>query len=513
MNVSNRLLESTCECRCISRAAFSKSLGSTNQRNCSRSRIVPVARAQNRLDLPHYVRHGTNDASPTQQAGHQQAAAAADVTSSCSQQEQGHLSQQLAQPNSQHGPSWIARLICTQTFVGALLAAALVALVMPGRRSMAAAATLPMPWQVLNQRDYPASSSHQYSTRTEPLSHRSSSRDAALYSSLQSTAAAPRAYNTADSYHRDSSRTTPASRHSTTEYSASNTPVTSTNPVSSSSSSSSEVSTSIPSNTLNADTAVAAPPAGPPFTSSSAAAPSSGSSNSTTGVEELLAHEGATVTLFEAARPSVVNITHLRAMQNFYTLDVHKMAVGQGSGFIWDRNGHVITNYHVIRGAAEMKVTLYDHSSCTARVVGYDASKDIAVLKLALPRGRLEALKPVALGSSAGLRVGQAVFAIGNPFGLDHTLTQGIVSGLGREVSAGLSAIKGVIQTDAAINPGNSGGVLLNSKGAVIGINLGILDPSGKGSFSGVGFAIPIGTALGWSCIFLRRQSYVLIVT
>ncbi|WIA33796.1 hypothetical protein OEZ86_006909 [Tetradesmus obliquus] len=181
-------------------------------------------------------------------------------------------------------------------------------------------------------------------------------------------------------------------------------------------------------------------------------------------------------------------------MQNFYTLDIHRMAVGQGSGFIWDRAGHVITNYHVIKGASEVKVTLFDHSSCTARVVGWDASKDIAVLKLALPRGRLEALQPVSLGSSSRLRVGQAVFAIGNPFGLDHTLTQGIVSGLGRELSTGLSAIKGVIQTDAAINPGNSGGVLLNSSGAVIGVNLGILDPSGRGSFSGVGFAIPIDT-------------------
>ena len=110
------------------------------------------------------------------------------------------------------------------------------------------------------------------------------------------------------------------------------------------------------------------------------------------------------------------------------------------------------------------QVTLHDHSSCTARVVGVDLPKDIAVLKLALPRHKAEALRPVVLGSSSSLLVGQSVFAIGNPFGLDHTLTQGVVSGLGRELSAGIFPIKGVIQTDAAINPGNSGGVLLDSQ-------------------------------------------------
>ncbi|KAF8060075.1 DEGP1 [Scenedesmus sp. PABB004] len=264
-----------------------------------------------------------------------------------------------------------------------------------------------------------------------------------------------------------------------------------------------------------------------------AAPPAAAGPPAARGQEELLAHERATVALFEAASPSVVNICHLRSMSSFHTLDVHRMAVGQGSGFIWDTAGHVVTNYHVIRGAAEVKVTLHDHSSCTARVVGVDAAKDIAVLKLALPRARLEALTPVKLGLSGRLRVGQTVLALGNPFGLvrlagprggprraarrgspgsragptlrarpcraaqDHTLTQGVVSGLGRELSTGLSAVTGVIQTDAAINPGNSGGVLLNSQGAVVGVNLGIMDPSGKGSFSGVGFAIPIDTVRG----------------
>lgn len=147
-------------------------------------------------------------------------------------------------------------------------------------------------------------------------------------------------------------------------------------------------------------------------------------SPSTHGDEELLAHERAAVALFAANTPSVVNITHIRAMQNFYTLDIHKLAVGQGSGLIWDRAGHVVTNYHVIKGASEVKVTLFDHSSCTARVVGVDQVKDIAVLKLALPRQKVEALRPVSLASSSQLRIGQSSYAIGNPFGLDHTLTQ-----------------------------------------------------------------------------------------
>lgn len=201
--------------------------------------------------------------------------------------------------------------------------------------------------------------------------------------------------------------------------------------------------------------------------------------------------------LFERNRPSIVNITHMRAMQNFSTLDIHKLPYGQGSGFIWDVRGHVITNYHIVKGAAEVKVTLHDHSTYTAKVVGADAAKDIAVLKLSMPKSKFKELRPVGLGRSGSLMVGQAVYALGNPWGLDHTLTRGIVSGLGRELSVGMYPIKSVIQSDCPINPGNSGGVLLDSKGAVVGINVAIVDASGKGSYSGVSFSVPVDSVRG----------------
>lgn len=164
---------------------------------------------------------------------------------------------------------------------------------------------------------------------------------------------------------------------------------------------------------------------------------------------------------------------------------------------MWDKAGHVVTNFHVIKGASEVQATLLNQSTVTASVVGYDVDKDIAVLQLELPPEKLKSLVPVDVGTSADLLVGQRVFAIGNPFGLDHTLTQGIISGLNRQLNTGLFPIRNVIQTDAAINPGNSGGVLLNSKGRLIGINTAIADPTGKGSSSGVGFAIPIDTVKG----------------
>lgn len=181
-----------------------------------------------------------------------------------------------------------------------------------------------------------------------------------------------------------------------------------------------------------------------------------------------------------------------------YSMDIEKIPAGTGSGFVWDKKGHVVTNFHVVKGASEVKVTLLDQSSWSARVVGFDPDKDVAVLELSgMPPARMASLQPVTVGSSSDLLVGQRVYALGNPFGLDHTLTQGIISGLGRELNTGLYPIKDVIQTDAAINPGNSGGVLLDSKGRLIGINTAIADPTGKGASSGVGFALPIDTVRG----------------
>ncbi|KXZ43319.1 hypothetical protein GPECTOR_94g641 [Gonium pectorale] len=216
---------------------------------------------------------------------------------------------------------------------------------------------------------------------------------------------------------------------------------------------------------------------------------------------DLTAEELRAIRIFARNTPSVVNITNIRQVpvQNGYmSFDMERIPAGFGSGFVWDDQGHVVTNYHVIKGAAEVKVTLLDQSTFSARVVGGDSDKDVAVLQLVgVPPDKLRQLQPVTLGSSAALLVGQRVFAIGNPLGLEHTLTSGIVSGLNRELSTGTVTIKGLVQTDAAINPGNSGGILLDSVGRVIGINTAIADPTGKGASSGVGFALPIDSVKG----------------
>ncbi|GLC44086.1 hypothetical protein PLESTB_000930900 [Pleodorina starrii] len=218
---------------------------------------------------------------------------------------------------------------------------------------------------------------------------------------------------------------------------------------------------------------------------------------------DLTPEEVRAIRIFARNTPSVVNITNIQQVplgNGFWSsaMDVQKVPAGFGSGFMWDDKGHVVTNFHVIRGADEVKVTLLDQTTYSARVVGGDADKDVAVLQLlGLPPDKMVALQPVTLGSSAGLLVGQRVFAIGNPLGLEHTLTSGIVSGLNRELSTGSVTIKGLVQTDAAINPGNSGGVLLDSGGRVIGINTAIADPSGRGASSGVGFALPIDSVRG----------------
>ena len=198
--------------------------------------------------------------------------------------------------------------------------------------------------------------------------------------------------------------------------------------------------------------------------------------------------EKSTIQIFREASPSVVHITTLTHRRDRLNFNVLEIPEGTGTGFIYDDAGHVVTNFHVVRTAQAAKVMLADNSTWDAKLVGYELDKDIAVLKIEAPPGRL---KKVAIGESAGLQVGQKVFAIGSPFGLDQTLTTGVISGLGREIkSMSGSLIEGAIQTDAAINPGNSGGPLLDSAGRVIGVNTMIVSESG--AFSGIGFAVPV---------------------
>jgi S1-C subfamily serine protease len=202
----------------------------------------------------------------------------------------------------------------------------------------------------------------------------------------------------------------------------------------------------------------------------------------------LAADEQATIALFQRLSPSVVHITTLAAQRDFFSMNVEQVPRGTGTGFVWDRAGHIVTNFHVVQGANAARVTLADQSSYEARLVGAFPDRDLAVLKIDAPAAKLP---PIPVGSSRDLVVGQRVFAIGNPFGLDQTLTTGIVSALNREISSfNNRSIRGVVQTDAAINPGNSGGPLLDSAGRLVGVNTQIASPSGASA--GIGFAIPV---------------------
>ncbi len=197
--------------------------------------------------------------------------------------------------------------------------------------------------------------------------------------------------------------------------------------------------------------------------------------------------ENAVINLFEEAAPSVVYITTSTQSQNYWSLDVSEIPKGTGTGFMWDISGHIVTNYHVIEEGNIFTVTLSDQTSYNAEFVGGSPSKDLAVLKINAPANLL---KPIPIGKSSALRVGQFAYAIGNPFGFDQTLTTGVISALGREITARNGRkIYDVIQTDAAINPGNSGGPLLDSSGNLIGVNTAIYSPSG--AYSGIGFSIP----------------------
>jgi S1-C subfamily serine protease len=204
--------------------------------------------------------------------------------------------------------------------------------------------------------------------------------------------------------------------------------------------------------------------------------------------DDLNSEEKATISLFERSAPSVAFITTSTYRYDFFSRNATEVPRGSGSGFVWDRAGHVVTNYHVIQGADKAQVTLGDGSSYPAKLVGYAPEKDLAVLKID-PEGKQ--LRPLPVGVSQNLLVGQSVYAIGNPFGLDQTLTTGVISALGREIkSVSGIPIRDVVQTDAAINPGNSGGPLLDSKGRLIGVNTAIYSPSG--AYAGIGFAIPV---------------------
>ncbi|HET9643271.1 MAG TPA: trypsin-like peptidase domain-containing protein [Burkholderiaceae bacterium] len=202
----------------------------------------------------------------------------------------------------------------------------------------------------------------------------------------------------------------------------------------------------------------------------------------------LQADEQANISVFKTASPSVVNITTLALQRDMFSLNVQQVPRGTGTGFVWDDRGYIVTNFHVVQDAEGARVTLNDQTSFKAQLVGVFPDRDIALLKIDAPKNKLT---PLAIGTSKDLAVGQKVYAIGNPFGLDQTLTTGIVSALNREIeSVTQRTIRGVVQTDAAINPGNSGGPLLDSAGRVIGVNTAIYSPSGASA--GIGFAIPI---------------------
>ena len=205
-------------------------------------------------------------------------------------------------------------------------------------------------------------------------------------------------------------------------------------------------------------------------------------------VTSVINTEEATIKLFEETAPSVCYINTSKVSQSRWNRNVQEIPAGTGSGFIWDKNGSIVTNYHVIKGASRVTVTLSDMSSWDAELIGVEPNKDLAVLRIKAPAS---VLTPIKVGNSSVLKVGQSVFAIGNPFGLDQTLTTGIISALGREIESITGRpIKDVIQTDAAINPGNSGGPLLDSSGRLIGVNTMIYSPSGASA--GIGFSIPV---------------------
>ena len=206
---------------------------------------------------------------------------------------------------------------------------------------------------------------------------------------------------------------------------------------------------------------------------------------------DLAGDEAATIELFERSKDAVVYIATTQRVVDPWSRNVFRMPRGTGSGFVWDKDGHVVTNHHVVAGAAAARVRLNDGRDYAASLVGTSPAHDLAVLRIRVPERQPV---PLPIGASADLKVGQKVFAIGNPFGLDWSLTTGVVSALNRSLPSenGGALIQELIQTDAAINPGNSGGPLLDSAGRLVGVNTAIFSPSG--AYAGVGFAVPVDT-------------------
>jgi S1-C subfamily serine protease len=231
---------------------------------------------------------------------------------------------------------------------------------------------------------------------------------------------------------------------------------------------------SLPPSAVSADVAQPAPPVVPPLSSGA-----------------LIEDERNSIGVFRAVAPSVVFVTQKRVVTNWWSGAAVEVPAGSGSGFVWDADGHIVTNFHVVDGAQSLLVRLQDQKTFPAKVVGVEPRKDIAVLKIDAPK---DVLKAIAVApAKEPLEVGQKAIAIGNPFGLDHTLTTGVISALGRQVDgAGGVTIRDMIQTDAAINPGNSGGPLLDSAGRLIGMNTMIFSRSGQSA--GIGFAVPATT-------------------
>jgi S1-C subfamily serine protease len=206
-------------------------------------------------------------------------------------------------------------------------------------------------------------------------------------------------------------------------------------------------------------------------------------------IRALTQDETNTIDIVKKNSHSVVFITNIQLVSDFFYQE-EKVARGTGSGFLWDNNGHIVTNYHVIEDGDIFMITLHNQKQLRARLIGKEPSKDIAVLRIETSE---KDLIPVKVGTSGNLLVGQKVIAIGNPFGFDYSVTTGIISALGRKMmGAGGVTIQGMIQTDAAINPGNSGGPLFNSDGELIGMNTMIV--SSSGASAGLGFAIPVDT-------------------
>lgn len=207
----------------------------------------------------------------------------------------------------------------------------------------------------------------------------------------------------------------------------------------------------------------------------------------------LLENERNSISVFQNTADSVVNVSNMRITKSFFDMDVTEVQSGMGSGFVWDKTGYIVTNFHVVDGGDSFLISFKDDKKqYRAKFIGGYREKDLAVLKLQdVPKD----LKPIPIGESKGLLVGQKALAIGNPLGLDHTLTTGTISALDRKIPGyGGVSISGMIQTDASINPGNSGGALLDSQGKLIGVNTMIFNAGGSQASAGLGFAIPVET-------------------